>query len=201
MSEKERIFVIGPVRKAGVETLSRMGKHVAMREAQGYKVHWPFRDTPQDDPVGLRICSVNRGAIYDSDKVECYVDETSEASKFDLGMFYYFLRGTHKGFEVINEEELGWNGPARMTLEDVLLELGVTGVSPSEAGREAMHRSSEILVLVDRTNPTALFRMGMAFASLLDQPKKSIRIANRHQISRTPHKSFENVFLELAEAV
>jgi hypothetical protein len=198
MQEKERIFVIGPVRKADVGVISKIGKHVATREAQGHKVYWPFRDTEQNDPTGgIAICTTHRRVIHDSTKVECYVDETSEASKFDLGMLYYLLRDGNKDFEVINEEELGWSGPGSMTLQDVFLELNIHA---SKESREAVAESTDILVLVDCTNPTSLFRMGMVFAALKDRDRM-ITLVDRDQISRTPHKSFENVFLALTEAV
>ncbi len=191
----ERIFIIGPVRNVDAATYQAIASHVARLEAEGHKVHWPARgDTNQDDPIGLRICTDNREAIYLATRVDVWFDETSMGSKFDLGMLYYFLGDTHKAFRVINERALGWR-TSPVTLEDVLSKLciALTGFT-----RKSIYISNELWIEVNTNVPDCLFFMGMAFASLRNQSKK-IFISNSAPILPTPHKSFENVFLELAK--
>jgi nucleoside 2-deoxyribosyltransferase len=62
--------------------------HVAELESRGVKVHWPPRDTPQDDPVGYNICCTNRDAIKDADEVHVFWNPTSRGSAFDFGMAF-----------------------------------------------------------------------------------------------------------------
>jgi len=57
-------------------------------EDMGYAVHWPPRDTWQDDPVGLDICQANYEAIEAADKVFVVWDGKSAGSLFDLGMAF-----------------------------------------------------------------------------------------------------------------
>jgi len=57
-------------------------------EQEGYSVHWPHRDTDQDDPCGLRICNDNRAAIESADVIHVVWDGKSQGSLFDLGMAF-----------------------------------------------------------------------------------------------------------------
>ena len=57
-------------------------------EADGFTVHWPPRDTRQDDPVGLDICKANRAAIAQADAVHIVWDGKSTGSLFDAGMAF-----------------------------------------------------------------------------------------------------------------
>ena len=57
-------------------------------ERRGWRVHWPPRDTPQDDPTGLRICAYNSVAIWEADAVHVIWDGKSEGVLFDLGMAF-----------------------------------------------------------------------------------------------------------------
>lgn len=55
-------------------------------EKAGHKVHWPARDTKQDDPTGgFEICRKNFSEILDAEEVHIWYDETSGGSKFDMG--------------------------------------------------------------------------------------------------------------------
>ena len=53
-----------------------------------YEVHWPPRDTDQDDPIGLEICNTNCKAIEEADVVHIVWDGKSTGSLFDLGMVF-----------------------------------------------------------------------------------------------------------------
>jgi len=116
-------FIICPVRGLTKEEKKFIEDYVADLERKGYEVHWPPRDTNQDDAIGYNICSQNRDGIKTKKEVHIYWNKSSEGSKFDFGML---------------------------------------------------------------------------FMALLYEAKKVV-IMNPHDVKRTPHKSFENVLLELAE--
>jgi len=80
-----RTFLISPVRGQSPDVWA---EHVAALEAAGYSVHWPHRDTNQDDAVGLRICGDNLEAIRAADVVHVIWDGKSQGCLFDLGMAF-----------------------------------------------------------------------------------------------------------------
>lgn len=80
-----RTFLICPVR--GVEPHVSQA-FVAQLEADGYEVHWPHRDTDQNDEVGLRICRDNMAAIAAADVVHVIWDGKSQGCLFDLGIAF-----------------------------------------------------------------------------------------------------------------
>jgi len=51
-------------------------------------VHWPPRDTTQEDDTGYRICADNRAAIEAADVVYIIWDGQSQGCLFDLGMAF-----------------------------------------------------------------------------------------------------------------
>ena len=80
-----KTFLICPVRgheQAETEAIVRD------LEAHGWSVHWPPRDTNQDDPTGLRICMDNEVAIEAADAVHFVWDGKSQGCLFDLGMAF-----------------------------------------------------------------------------------------------------------------
>lgn len=86
MSNKnKRAFLICPVR--GVES-SVYEDVVSRLEKEGWNVHFPHRDTDQDDDIGYRICSDNRYAIELSDAVFVIRDGKNQGCLFDLGMAF-----------------------------------------------------------------------------------------------------------------
>ena len=80
-----KTFLICPVR--GGKAAASAGA-VASLEAAGWIVHWPPRDTDQDDPTGLRICRDNLAAIRAADVVHVAWDGESQGCLFDLGMAF-----------------------------------------------------------------------------------------------------------------
>lgn len=80
-----RSFLICPVRGLPPETHAAI---VADLESQGFIVHWPPRDTDQDDPTGLRICGENSEAIERADIVHVIWDGKSQGCLFDLGVAF-----------------------------------------------------------------------------------------------------------------
>jgi len=85
---EKRIFLIGPVRNVSKEEKKFIDDYVLKKEREGYKVHYPPRDTNQDDPVGLNICLQNKEAIITSHEVHIYWNPKSEDSLFDFGMTF-----------------------------------------------------------------------------------------------------------------
>ena len=81
----KKIFLICPVR--GVDPELHLG-YVKFLEDAGHKVHFPHRDTDQEDMHGFRICTDNRGAINESDQVHFIWDGKSQGCLFDLGMAF-----------------------------------------------------------------------------------------------------------------
>jgi nucleoside 2-deoxyribosyltransferase len=83
-----KIFLACPVRNANINDRSVQEKHVTLLESQGHEVHWPPRDTDQNDTVGLRICQDNRRAIEAADAVYVIWDGESQGVLFDLGVAF-----------------------------------------------------------------------------------------------------------------
>lgn len=80
-----RIYIICPVRGILESERSAIAAYVSRLEEK-HEVHWPLRDTPQDDPIGIEICRCNRRAIEECDEVWVWWDPNSAGSKFDLGI-------------------------------------------------------------------------------------------------------------------
>jgi len=86
------IFIICTVRNATKEYLEKLYSYVQMLEMQGHTVHYPPRDTDQNDEEtgGYRICSDNRDAIKSADEVHISYNEKSTGTHFDLGVAFAF---------------------------------------------------------------------------------------------------------------
>jgi hypothetical protein len=81
----KRAFLICPVRGVSPNETKDL---VESLEKDGWTIHWPPRDTNQDDPTGLRICEDNRQAIADAAVVFFVWDGKSQGCLFDLGMAF-----------------------------------------------------------------------------------------------------------------
>lgn len=80
-----KTFLICPVRGHDPNETKEV---VQLLERQGWNVHWPPRDTNQNDDTGLRICRDNRQAIQAADVVHVIWDGKSQGCLFDLGMAF-----------------------------------------------------------------------------------------------------------------
>lgn len=80
-----KTFLICPVRGYSADAHAEA---VQALEAEGWSVHWPPRDTDQNDPVGLRICTDNARAIAGADAVHVIWDGKSQGVLFDLGVAF-----------------------------------------------------------------------------------------------------------------
>lgn len=83
--EREKVFLISPVRQISDDEKVAIAAYVAKLESEGVQVHWPIRDTHQDDPIGLQICNENKEAIAAADEIHLWYSPTSTGSIFDLG--------------------------------------------------------------------------------------------------------------------
>ena len=98
-----KIFLICPVRNATVEQRAQMMNYISNLESEGNQVHYPARDTKQEDETGgWNICSDNKTAILWADEVHIFWDDKSTGSLFDLGVA--FCAG--KKLFVVNPESL-----------------------------------------------------------------------------------------------
>lgn len=82
------VFLICPVRHSSPDEMERISAWVTSMEETGHRVHWPARDTRQDDPIGVRICMDNADAIRLADTVFVWYSPTSQGSLFDLGVAF-----------------------------------------------------------------------------------------------------------------
>jgi len=104
-----KVFLISPVAKATSELNDKIGKHIALLEQSGIKVHWPIRDTNQKDPTGgYEICKINAQAILEADEIQIWYDEQSGGSKFDMGIVFVLTQilGYKKNIVIVNEKEI-----------------------------------------------------------------------------------------------
>lgn len=103
MSKKsKRVFLICPVRNATPEQVQRMNDYISKLETSGTKVHYPARDTMQDDVTGYWICNDNTQAIREADEVHIFWDPQSTGSLFDLGAAF----ALKKPLTIVNVEDL-----------------------------------------------------------------------------------------------
>ncbi len=105
MSDQKSVFLICPVREADEILKKLLSDYVAKLEAQGHKVHYPTRDTEQNDPSGgYKICRTNFRVLLDADEIHIWYDESSSGSKFDMGgIFMLHMLGIRKKIVIANE--------------------------------------------------------------------------------------------------
>ncbi len=104
-----KIFLISPIKDAESKALERVREYVSSLENAGHQVHWPFRDTKQDDPIGgYEICRTNFDGILKADEVHIWYDETSGGSKFDMGGVFMLVAmlGREKKIVIANDVEI-----------------------------------------------------------------------------------------------
>lgn len=110
-----KIFLISPVRNITKKERIEIGEYVAKLERDGHIVHWPIRDTDQDDEIGLRILKDNYSAMEQADEIHIWWNNKSQGSVFDFGMAFVLyemfdrkivlanyrsvIRTSHKSFE------------------------------------------------------------------------------------------------------
>ena len=109
IKKKKKIFFISPVRsRVGKRTQVAIEEYVRKCEREGYEVHYPTRDTKQDDPSGgYNICRENFQAFIEADEIHIWYLEKSNGSKFDFGgVFMYCEMLDHKKrIHIVNKKQ------------------------------------------------------------------------------------------------
>jgi nucleoside 2-deoxyribosyltransferase len=82
------VYIICAVRNATPERVAHIRAYADRLRGDGYAVHFPPDDAPQDDPTGAAICHTHLVAMERADEVHVFWDVTSSGSHFDLGMAY-----------------------------------------------------------------------------------------------------------------
>lgn len=103
------VFLISPVARITPEIEKKLRNYVSGLEKVGYDVHWPLRDTEQNDATGgYVVCRINFKAIIDADEIHIWYDETSGGSKFDMGGVFMLceMMGMRKKIVIANAHEV-----------------------------------------------------------------------------------------------
>jgi hypothetical protein len=90
-------FLICPVRNVDDTTKNIIEEYLKKLENGEYDgkkwdIHYPTRDTNQEDDTGYSICEQNMNAISESDRVFFIWDGKSQGCLFDLGMAFSLKR-------------------------------------------------------------------------------------------------------------
>ena len=103
-----KIFLICKVRGASEEEIGKQMAYVWSLESRGHKVHWPHRDTKQNDPKrGTRICQTTFWAIFGAKEVHVIYDPTSEGFVADMMMTFALNElGKHKFFRLVGQRRI-----------------------------------------------------------------------------------------------
>ncbi|MFA5636865.1 MAG: nucleoside 2-deoxyribosyltransferase [Anaerovoracaceae bacterium] len=80
-----RAFLICPVRGHDPQEYAEL---VATLEGRGWQIHYPPRDTDQEDDTGYRVCADNRTAIEAAERVFVVWSGESQGVLFDMGMAF-----------------------------------------------------------------------------------------------------------------
>ncbi|MFW6225557.1 MAG: hypothetical protein ACOC3V_01195 [bacterium] len=92
----KKIFIICPVTTATIKERNDLIKYVNELESMDYIVHYPYRDTPQNE-IDLNINRINTKKIKTSDEVHIYYKPKSKGIHFDLGNLFS-LKESHKNW-------------------------------------------------------------------------------------------------------
>ena len=86
---KRKVFLVCSVRGASQDVLDAQMAYVSALERDGFRVHYPPRDTNQE-AAGINICTQNCAAISDSDEVHVWYSPDSQGTHFDMGVAFAF---------------------------------------------------------------------------------------------------------------
>ena len=87
----KRMFIICTVRGASEEYKKKLEDYVAQKEAEGWEVHLPHRDTDQN-ASGYNICMQNAKAIAMAHEVHIFYNPDSQGTHFDMGVAFAYGR-------------------------------------------------------------------------------------------------------------
>jgi len=187
---EKQIYLTCPVRKASKDDKLFLAGYVNELEKSGIGVYYPKWDTNQnDDSIGIKICSRNRDGIYNSKGIYKYLSGTSEGSMFDDGMAFM----ADKPMKIINPEEIeNSNKNVQSFINGYCFNKKDDRYKKMLDRKEEIKESECVLYQYWGTTPEFLFDFGMSF--MADKP---VLLFNRNMVLSKPHKSFENVLLEL----
>lgn len=95
-------FLICPVRNATEMQKGFIEGYLDGMSLQGKNIYYPARDTNQDDPTGLDICTANTKAISESKEVHVFWNKNSTGTLFDLGVAF----ALQKPIKIINIHQI-----------------------------------------------------------------------------------------------
>lgn len=202
---KKRVFIICSVRDAtDPETKYLEEIHIPKLKSEGFDVHYPKWHTKQyGDPIGTRICTDNRREIERANHVEIYYNPTSKGSRFDTGMACMI----GKPIKIINVDDLEsqlrsdeflrflWKIAFNTRIEDPhLLYQAMQKEQEYSRRKDEIRPGKRIDYIWKELTEDFLFDFGMVFMN-----RNGVMVANREDLERerTPHKSFQNVLLDL----
>lgn len=118
MKKSRKVFIICPVRKATADTQRFLASYVQALKEKGCLVHYPLRDTNQNDPIGNKICEENFKAILAADEIHVFYDKNSTGVHFDLGGVFMLTQilGKRKKIVFINRYERAVLAPGKSFL-------------------------------------------------------------------------------------
>ncbi len=86
-----KIFLICTIRTATEKDKKELWSYVNQLEKEGHEVHYPPRDTKQDQR-GYEICRDNMRAIKNADEVHIVYNSRSSGTHFDMGIAFAFKK-------------------------------------------------------------------------------------------------------------
>lgn len=195
--DTKKIYLLSPVRNATDAEKKFIDNYVHKLESRGHKVHYPGRrDTNQDDVIGLKICTSNRIAIKNSTEIHAYWNGKSQGSFFDIGMAFMAEKPLH----IINLLDIHFAG--KDDFDNFVFRYACKISTPESEEfykklierRDEIRRAPKISYKLADLNKEFLLDFGMSFMA-----EKPVELLNKEEVEkqRTPHKSFQNVLLEL----
>lgn len=79
-----KIYIICPVRERTKEQERKINEYVEYLEREGHQVCLPYRDTDQNDEIGLRIVEEHERDIIWADEIHIWWSSNSRGSLFDF---------------------------------------------------------------------------------------------------------------------
>lgn len=190
-------FIICPVRNMAENEDKIIKEYISELEARGRAVHYPPRDTNQNDAIGLNICTENKNAIKKAGRVHIYYNPESTGTAFDLGMTFM----ARKPLVAINNE-------FNYDKNDKILGFVVNYAEKIDflynfyesmlKRRKEIKKSRLIEYEWKENSREFLFDFGMAFMA-----EKPIFLKNLEEVrkQKTENKSFQNVLLAVHDSL
>jgi hypothetical protein len=103
----KRVYIICPVRNLSKKERQKILTYTKNLEKTGYKVRLPFRDTNQDDEIGLRICEEHEKDILLANEIHIFWHPKSEGSLWDFAQVRMAMSlGKRKKIVLVNKENI-----------------------------------------------------------------------------------------------